>query len=125
MSGNNGSRGDSSSSGSGTSAGGGKSKTGQKGSDICGALVQVAPINSPKAPVLASLKIGDELAVVLQTSGTRVSLVLVDKSGATAGSLTHRGYLQLIECIEAGYKYKATLTKKSAGLNEVRIMAAS
>jgi hypothetical protein len=78
-------------------------------------------INSPKQAVLAGSKAGDVLDVSVDQSGTR-PILIVQKNGQTAGSLTFVGYLDVIGCIiDRGRKYKATLTKILNGHHDVRV----
>lgn len=89
--------------------------------DVC-AQVRRGPINSPKANVLAPMKVGDVLSVEVQSAGSRSTLVVKDPSGQVAGSLTFGGYLQIIDCIVArGFTYHATILNISGGIYEVRV----
>ena len=122
MSGSGGGRGDEGS-GPPVSQGGGvggRQTGGGDDADPC-LIVQSAPLNSPKADVLNSLNVGDELQVNVQSVNDRQMLVVVTQTGEVVGSLTHRGYATLLDCIVKGYTYKAVLTRMSGGINEVEI----
>ena len=124
MSGSGGDRGDYSppvpvgSKGAPGSGGGGGG--GADDGDPC-ALVQDAPINSPSPSVVSGLTIGDVLDVFLTGAPPRRVLEVRTAAGATAGSLTHRGHLTLVQCIDAGNAYRATVLSKSGGAVIVRI----
>lgn len=90
--------------------------------DQC-AIAQRAPLNSPVPAVVATLRVGEELDIVLATSSGR-PILEVRKGGSVAGALTHRGHLTLIRCIGDGWTYKAIVTSISSGLVELRIQPA-
>lgn len=76
-------------------------------------------INSPKQTILTGCKVGDVLDVAVDATGARPILV-VERSGHVAGSLTFIGYITVIDCVaNQGRSYKATLTKIANGLHEV------
>lgn len=102
---------------SGTSGAGGGA--GGAGTDPC-AIVQDAPINSPK-PVVTTLAVGDVLGI--HVTGTTPHRVLEVRTlgGQPVGSLTHRGHLQLIACIDQGNEYSAEVIQRSGGSVVVRI----
>jgi hypothetical protein len=82
----------------------------------------VGPINSPQAAVLAPLTVGDRLNVAVNRNGVRPVLEVSDAAGRMAGSLTFRGYLELIDCILIrGATYAAVLTNIAGGVHEVRV----
>lgn len=121
MSGSSGGRDDSSSSsGSTTSRTGGAGSGGGGGADPCD-MVQTAPLNSPQQAVVSTLSIGDRLDVVLTGSPPRQILEVHAHTGRVAGSLTHRGHLQIIECINQGYSYEAIITALSGAFVTVRV----
>ncbi len=88
--------------------------------DPC-AIVQTAPINSPKPAVISGLSVGDVLTVVLTGTAPRQILELHTPAGGVAGSLTHRGHLTLINCIGAGNVYQAEVIQKTGGAVVVRV----
>jgi len=124
MSGSGGSRNDSVSSlpiGSSGPAGGGGAGGGGGGQDPC-AIVQTAPINSPKPAVVSTLSVGDVLDVVLTgVVPLRVLEVRSPATGTAVGSLTHRGHLALINCIDQGNAYRAEVIQRTGGAVVVRI----
>lgn len=78
-------------------------------------------INSPKQAVLAGCRVGDVLDVAVDATGARPILV-VERAGQVAGSLTFIGYITVIDCIaNQGRDFKATLTRISNGIHEVRV----
>lgn len=84
--------------------------------------VRRGPINSPKAAILAPLKVGSVLRVQVQAIGARPVLVVVDANGNVAGSLTFIGYLEIIECIQLrNVSYQAVIVNISSGVYEVRV----
>lgn len=93
------------------------------GEDPC-ALVQDAPINSPKAAVVSGLSVGDVLDVVLTGTAPHRVLEVRVPGGSAAGSLTHRGHLSLIRCIDAGNVYAAEVIQRTGGAVVVRVQRA-
>jgi hypothetical protein len=102
--------------GGGYVGGGDGGRSGGGGSDDCD-IVEKVPLNSPKKAVLATLKVGQDLDVVLVNK----SLVARDKAGHDAGSLTPRSLARLIACIEEGNEYLAAVVKVVGGACEVEI----
>jgi hypothetical protein len=100
-----------------------KDGQGNGSKDPC-AQVRSGPINSPKANVLGALKVGAVLDVAIDQSGPRPVLVVRDSKGNIGGSLTFRGYLDLIECMNNGYAYTATITNISGGVYTVMVAPA-
>lgn len=105
--------------GSGT-ASSGAGGSGSAGLDPCD-IVQTAALNSPQPTVVARLNIGDALNVVLGGTSARPVLEVRDASGAVAGSLTHRGHVAIIDCINQGNSYVAVVVQKSGGMVTVRV----
>jgi hypothetical protein len=83
--------------------------------------VRTAPLNSPQPAVVATLKVGDRLYVVLDMSSGRPVLQVRDATGAVAGSLTFLGHLALIDCISQGFSYEAVVLTISGGNIQLRI----
>jgi hypothetical protein len=75
-------------------------------------------LNSPKAPVVTGLQIGEVLDVEFDPSGKSV---IAKKNANVAGSLTPFRLAELIECMNRGRKYKAIVKKVSGGYCEVEI----
>ncbi len=112
------SRGKSKKAGAGTGAGSGGG--GEAGDDFCD-IREPAPLNSPKPAVVEQLKVHDVLKVVADQSGDRPILKVVDSSGNEAGSLTHRNHAAILDCIELGNSYIATVIEKAGGAVTVLI----
>ena len=102
--------------GGGSGAGGGGSST-----DPCN-IDEIAPINSPQPAVIRALSVGDRLDVQV-TGAPRRILQLVAGAGV-AGSLTHRGALNIVNCIDAGNGYEAEVITINGGQVTVRITRA-
>lgn len=81
-------------------------------------IVERTPLNSPKSGVLQHMKKGDVLDV--RTSDDGRSIVAY-KGTQIAGSLTPRRLADLLECIEKGRKYKATVVELKGAFCEVEI----
>lgn len=90
------------------------------GEDPC-AISQDAPINSPNPAVVGGLSVGDVLDVVLGGAAPRQILEVRTRAGLIAGSLTHRGHLEIVRCIGSGNVYTAEVIQKSGGAVVVRI----
>lgn len=101
------------SAGGGGGAGGGGSST-----DPCD-IDEIAPVNSPQPAVIRTLSVGDRLDVQV-TGAPRRILQLVAAAGVV-GSLTHRGALNIVNCIDAGNGYEAEVITINGGLITVRI----
>lgn len=98
--------------GSGGSGGGG---SGRGEDDPC-AISQRAPINSPNPAIVSALAVGEVLNVVLTGTPPRRVLQVRRQGGGTAGSLTHRGHLSLIRCIDLGNSYQAQVLQITGGV---------
>lgn len=70
-------------------------------------------INSPQPAVVSTLKPGDVLDVRLQTSPT--TTVVVEFNNSVAGALIGTQVNALVNCIQNGYRYKATVVSVSGG----------
>lgn len=106
--------------GGGGGSGGGAGGGGGGGDDPC-AISQQAPINSPNPAVVRALSVGDVLDIVLTGTAPRQVLEVRRPAGGTAGSLTHRGHISLIRCIEAGNSYQAEVVQITGGAIIVQI----
>lgn len=93
---------------------------GGAGVDPCD-IVQTAALNSPQPAVVRGLSVGDVLDVVLGGTTARPVLEVKMSGGAVAGSLTHRGHVEIINCITAGNQYEAVVVQKSGGIVTVRV----
>lgn len=79
-----------------------------------------ANINSPQPAVLGPLGLRTELDVKLQTAPT-IS-VIVEYIGVTAGALTGTEVSKLINCIQNGFEYSATIVSIDKGNYTVQVM---
>ena len=102
--------------GGGAGDGGG----GGGGIDPCD-IVQDAPLNSPQQSVVSGLTVGDVLVVALTGVAPNEQLIVQTASGQIAGSLTHRGHIAVIDCINAGVSYEAVVSAKTGGFVQVRV----
>lgn len=99
-----------------TGSGGG----GAGGPDPC-EIVEIVPLNSPQAAVIATLSVGDVLAVNLNRAGSYPVLEVLASGGRRAGALTHRNHVRIIGCIDAGRTYQAVVMNIRGGSVEVRV----
>ena len=79
----------------------------------------VTHIATPIPAIIASLKVGDVLDVVLKPP--RGPVELITKSKQSAGGILPSLIATLIECISEGYHYKAEVIEKKGGNVQVRI----
>lgn len=86
--------------------------------DACSTLTFDATVNSPQPGVLAILKVGDVLDVVPTHIGQGAT---VSHQGNVVGSLTGTRVAQLINCLNSGFTYSATVKTLSGGHCIVRI----
>jgi hypothetical protein len=88
----------------------------------CKDLVINTQLGSPKAAVVAKLKVGDELTVELeQAKGT--TLVVAKFNGEIAGGLTSPELAQLRSCLEGGTRYVAKVQSITGGQVRVKVSA--
>ncbi len=120
MSGSSGNGHDSGSTGGSSTAGaGGGGGGGGSSSDPCD-IHETAPVNSPQSNVIRTLSVGDRLDIQVTGATSRRALQLVATAGV-AGSLTHRGALAIVNCIDAGNVYDAEVLTINGGQVTVRI----
>lgn len=105
-----------------SSKGGSGSGGGSGGDDPCN-LVEATTLNSPDPGVLATLRAGDQLSVILQAGPPR-RLVARTKSGDVAGSITGPSMAQIIQCIGDGRAYVAEVTSVRGGLCRIEVRPA-
>lgn len=84
----------------------------------CARLSFQATINSPKPDVVGHLAVGDILDVALNPQGQGVVL---QRNEQLAGSLTGTHVAQLVNCINSGFDYQATVVQLNGGHCVVRI----
>jgi hypothetical protein len=87
-------------------------------SSPCARLTFQATINSPKPAVMNQLKVGDLLDVTLNPQGQGI---ILEYNGQTAGSLTGSQVAQLVNCINSGFDYQATVVQLNGGQCVVRV----
>ena len=81
-------------------------------------IVEKTPLNSPKPGVLQQLSRGDVLDVRMSDDGRSI---VAHKGTQVAGSLTPRRLADLLECMEKGRAYKATVVELKGAFCEVEI----
>ena len=79
----------------------------------------VTHIATPNPAIIAKLKMGDVLSVVLQAA--RGPVVLVTKANEQAGGILPDEIAELIQCLSEGNKYEAKVIEKKGGNVQVRI----
>lgn len=87
--------------------------------DKCSTLAFEAQLNSPQAAILATLVIGEYLAVDLSALPKQV--VQVIKNGVVVGALTGTQTPQLIGCLQNGYSFQAEVLNVAGGMCTVRV----
>jgi len=102
----------------GSAKGGGGGGGGITPPDPCN-IIEVTNLNSVNAAVLATLRVGDQLDVVLQPGPPQ--RVLAQINGNTAGSITSRSHPQLIVCMSRGFTYQAEVVALQGAICQVRI----
>lgn len=103
----------------------GKRKAGGGGGPIvdavpCEKLKFDAQLASPQPAVVATLRVGEVLAVDLVSMKGRF-VVQVIKNGQPAGGLSVGDTTALRECIKQGHKFKATVVSINGGQVQVHI----
>ena len=94
-------------------------KSGQNGGasdDPCD-ITEVTTLNSPNRTVLATLRDGDVLVIVLQ-EGRRL---LAKHGDNVAGSVTSASHARILQCMQDGREYEAIVRSVRGGACEVRI----
>ncbi|GMN04512.1 hypothetical protein MTsPCn3_32430 [Erythrobacter sp. MTPC3] len=105
--------------GSGGVGSGGVGSGGSGSGDACD-INERAPINSPQPAIISGLSVGSRLSVSLSGSAPRQTVELHSPNGL-AGSLTHRGALNIANCITAGNAYEAEIIQINGGQVTVQI----
>ncbi len=95
----------------GGSGSGGWTPTPPKNS--CEKIAFRANVNSPQPAVLASLQVGHVLNVRLQISPA--TAVIVEHAGAAVGALTGAAVNELVNCLQNGYTYTASVVSITGG----------
>ncbi|WP_417733932.1 hypothetical protein [Roseovarius sp.] len=81
---------------------------------------EIVPVSSPDPNVVGQIRQGMPLEVVAATNPRRV-IVVVQSSGETLGSLTWSGLAKLLQCMEDGHDYVASVHSVQNGVVQVRI----
>jgi len=89
-------------------------------SNPCANLAFQAAINSPQASVIGQLNVGSILSVHLNKTGNGVE---VHHKKQVAGSLTGTHVAQLVNCMNSGFEYEATVVTLDGGNCVVRVEA--
>lgn len=76
-------------------------------SNQCERIAFRATINSPQPNIVPNLQPGNILVVRLQTTPTIT--VIAELSGVVVGTLTGTRVNELVNCIQNGYQYQATV----------------
>lgn len=106
---------------SGSSGGGGSGGSWVTPS-TCEDLVIDTQLSSPKAAVIAGIKVGDVLDVQLQPgAGTAVVVI---HNGHVAGGLASPDVQRLRECLERGTRYGAEVKSINGAQVKIRVSAA-
>ena len=82
-------------------------------SNSCERIAFRATINSPQPSIVSTLTVGNILDVKLQTTPTIT--VVVELAGAVVGALTGTRVNELVNCIQNGYQYEATVVSIVGG----------
>lgn len=101
---------------------GGMGGGGAGSTDPC-IIEEVTSLNSVIAAVLRNVRPTDLLDVVF-LPGPPQRLVAQDRNGNTAGSITSRSMLQIIECIQGGRQYVAEVLSIQGGTCQIRVKLA-
>ena len=91
-----------------------------KSKDVCDISREVA-LQATNPAVISKLKKGDELLVRVLNAGSQASVVCENAEGRRAGSVVYAGVKTLIDCIEQGNNYIATVLTVDGGYCQVRI----
>jgi hypothetical protein len=84
----------------------------------CSTLTFDATVNSPQAAAVTTLVVGDVLDLILMMGGQGVSVM---KNAVVVGSLTGVRVAQMINCMNSGFAYKATVRTLNGGQCVVRV----
>jgi hypothetical protein len=83
-------------------------------------IVEQVALSSPAPAIIPRLKVGTELEVEISQPGRGRSLV-AKLNGDIAGSLLPNQLSALLQCMDRGRKYSATVVRLQGGLCEVEI----
>lgn len=105
---------------SGSSGGGGGGVSSDDEVISCNILRFETQIASPNAAVVSTLKIGDELQVIIATSSYAQEIQVVTSSGQLVGGLLSAKVQRMRECMLESHPYKATVLSAFSG--QVRVV---
>ncbi len=94
------------------SAGPDYSRGGSGGGGNCAGLRRDKALQAPVDDVVGTISIGDDLELILH-SGDHPTIEVLTGFGAVAGAIMPDAVL--IECMEQGFAYKATVKSKNGG----------
>ncbi|MBU6464007.1 MAG: hypothetical protein KGL35_11530 [Bradyrhizobium sp.] len=83
------------------------------------AITERTILASPVPAIVATLKVGDILAVELDTSSR--TRVVVKSHGQIAGAITSARLVDIIECLRNSFSYEAEILSISGGKVEIEI----
>jgi hypothetical protein len=83
-------------------------------------ITEVTNLSSPNQQVVSKLAAGQVLDIILEVGKVK-RLLANTKSGETAGSITSARMLDLIDCIEKGNDYGASIRSIASGRVELEI----
>lgn len=91
------------------------------GADTCRQISELLRIQSPKPAAIRSLQVGDQLRVTASRGGP--PLILTTTTGVVAGSLVPSAGQKVLDCINAGHSFAATVLSIKGGICTVRLQA--
>lgn len=111
------------------SSGSGRRSEGSRGGSAdevnnCDNVNVVVSLSGPNEQVLRRLKLKSPIEVVLVTMNGR-SIVEAQAQGERVGTVTVSGLQKLIDCLQAGYKFKGVVEELDGGWCTVRVVSAA
>lgn len=91
---------------------------------LCEKLAFRTQLASPNIEILHKLKVGDQLAITLETKGSIVA-VTKDKALTYVGGILSRNQSKLKNCLQNGFKFIAKITALDGGNCEIQIQVES
>lgn len=101
-------------------SGGGGFGGGGDGEVSCDRLSFETQLSSPKPAVVSGIEVGDVLSVEVEPQGA-VQVVVIKHRGQVAGGITSPRMVRLLECLQLGSRYSATVVRIVGGQVIVRI----
>lgn len=84
------------------------------------AITEKTILNSPNPAVVPTLTVGNILSVELETT-PRKRVVVKDAAGQIAGAVTSARLLDIIQCLESGFKFEVEVLIISGGRIELEL----